>query len=63
MDTIKFLIKSMFELSVKNIIEAEKDTRLIRSLDTVFLKNLKEKMANDPSSGVPPIAALCVDVK
>ena len=49
---------------MKNKIEAEKDTRLIRSLDTLFLKNLKEKMANDLSSpGVPPIAALCVDVK
>lgn len=38
--------------------------RLIRSLDGQFLKHLKEKMAEDPSSpGVPPIAVLCKDVK
>ena len=37
---------------------------MIRSLDTVFVKNLKEKMVNDPSSpGVPPIATLCIDVQ
>lgn len=30
----------------------------------IFLKTLKDKMLNDPSSpGVPPIAALCVDEK
>lgn len=49
---------------MSSLIEADKDTRLIRSLDEVFLKNLKKKMQFDPSSpGVPPIAALCVDIK
>ena len=36
------------------------NARLIRSLDTTFLKKLKEKIAKDPSGpGVPPVAVLC----
>ena len=46
---------------MNNIIEPEKDTRLIRSLDRHFLKYLKQKIASDPSGpGVPPVAVLCV---
>ena len=49
---------------MNNIIEPAKDTRLIRSLDSHFLENLKQKIASDPSGpGVPPVAVLCVDVQ
>ena len=40
------------------------NTRLIRSLDTTFLKKLKEKIAKDPSGpGVAPVAVLCTNVQ
>lgn len=39
-------------------------SRLIRSLDVIFLKKLKEKIAKDPSGpGVPPVAVLCTNVQ
>ena len=44
--------------------EAEKDTRLVRSLDHVFLKHLKDRIAADPSGpGVPPIVVVCKEGK
>ena len=53
----------ILELPVTCLCETS-SSRLIRSLDKLFLKHLKEKMADDPSSpGVPPIAALCKDVQ
>lgn len=50
-------------LPVANLDEPDRETRLIRSLDEQFLRNLVEKMENDPSGpGVPPIAVSCTDV-
>lgn len=48
---------------VTNLTIPEASTRLIRSLDTQFLKLLKKKIAKDPSGpGVPPVAVLCTNV-
>lgn len=53
----------IFELPITSLCETP-SARLIRTLDKQFLKNLKQKMASDPSSpGVPPIAALCKDIQ
>ena len=53
----------IFELPVTCLCDTP-SPRLIWSLDRQFLKHLKEKIAEDPSSlGVPPIAVLCKDAK
>lgn len=40
------------------------NSRLIRSLDTTFVKKLKEKISKDPSGpGVSPVAVLCTNVR
>ena len=53
----------MYQLPINNLVEVDKDARLIRSLDHVFLKHLKERIISDPSGpGVPPIVVLCKDV-
>lgn len=40
------------------------NTRLIRSLDTTFVKKLKQKITKDPSGpGVAPVAVLCTNVQ
>jgi hypothetical protein len=57
------IIEGTFDLPVTSLCETS-SSRLIRSLDKQFLKNLKEKMVHDPSSpGVPPVAVLCTDVQ
>lgn len=49
---------------ITNLTIPEASTRLIRSLDTQFLKQLKKKIAKDPSGpGVPPIAVLCTNMQ
>ena len=51
------------ELPVTSLSTPEANTRLIRSLDNKFLKQLKKKIAKDPSGpGVPPVAVLCTSV-
>ena len=43
--------------------QPQSDLRLIRKLDTTFVNNLKKRIQEDPTGpGVPPIAALCVNV-
>jgi len=50
----------LFQLPVSNL---QSDLRLIRKLDTTFVNNLKKRIQEDPTGpGVPPIAALCVNV-
>ena len=56
-------LTGIFEIPITSLCETS-STRLIRSLDKQFLKNLREKMARDPSSpGVPPIAVVCKDTQ
>ena len=58
-----YILTGIFEIPITSLCETS-STRLIRSLDKQFLKNLKEKMTRDPSSpGVPPIATLCKDTQ
>ena len=44
--------------------QLQSDLNLIRKLDTTFVINLKKRIQEDPTGpGVPPIAALCVNVE
>ena len=53
----------MYQLPVTNLIQPQSSLRLIRQLDTTFLKNLKYRIQEDPSGpGVPPVAVLCIDI-
>ena len=54
----------MYHLPIANLLKAEKDTSLVRSLDHIFLKHLKDRIAADPPGpGVPPIVVLCKEGK
>lgn len=51
-------------LKITTLAIPETSTRLIRSVDTQFLKILKKKISKDPSGpGVPPVAVLCTNVQ
>ena len=61
---IYFYYIGLYQLPVTNLVQPQSDLRLIRKLDTTFLKNLKKRIKDDPSGpGVPPVAVLCIDVQ
>ena len=53
----------VYHLPVTNLVQPQSNLRLIRQLDTTFVKHLKSRIQEDPSGpGVPPVAVLCIDV-
>jgi len=47
---------------VTSLIQPKSNLRLIRQLDTTFVKALKKRIQEDPSGpGVPPVAVLCIN--
>ena len=53
----------IYNLPVTNLIQSQSNLRLIRQLDTIFVKHLKHRIQEDPSGpGVSPVTVLCVDV-
>ena len=60
---VHFFQIGVFNLPVINLIQPQSNLRLIRQLDSTFVKHLKHRMEEDPSGpGVSPVAVLCVDV-
>ena len=39
----------LFQLPVTNLVQPQSETRLIRKLDTTFVKNLKKSIEDNPS--------------
>ena len=53
----------MYHLPVTNLLQPQSNLRLIRELDTTFVKHLRHRIQEDPSGpGVSPVAVLCIDV-
>ena len=53
----------MYQLPVTNLLQPQSNLRLIRELDTTFVKHLRHRIQEDPSGpGVSPVAVLCIDV-
>ena len=53
----------LMQLPLKQLVQPPKESRLIRDPDPMFVKNLKQKMLNDPAApGATPMAVLCKGV-
>ena len=54
---------ALIQLPLKQLMQPPKESRLIREPDPTFVKNLKQKMLNDPAApGATPMAVLCKGV-
>ena len=53
----------LYNIQVSQLVEAPRESRLLRVVDNIFVEKLKEKMILDPSApGATPMVVLCKDV-